>query len=140
MDEHWQRVVENLLARVSGPLHLRLFVQPAMALLFGIRDGLKDARDGKAAYFWAMFSNPSQAKDLLRSGFKSVLKVLIAALLLDAIYQLIELHWFYPGEAVIVALMLAFVPYLIIRGPVNRVARWWSSRHSSGPLGYGAPR
>ena len=44
---------------------------------------------------------------------------------MDAIYQYQVLKTFYPGEAVIIALALAFVPYLLIRGPVARTARWW---------------
>jgi hypothetical protein len=112
-----------LIARLDGPLHFRLFLQPGMALFFGICDGLKDAREGKPAYFWAMFTNPAHAKDLLESGFKSVTRVVIFALIMDAIYQLIVSHWFYPGEALLVAFLLAFVPYLLVRGPVNRIAR-----------------
>jgi hypothetical protein len=121
--DSWERVIGNLIARLDGPLHFRLFLQPGMALFFGIRDGLKDAREGKPAYFWAMFANPAHAKDLLESGFKSVTRVVIFALIMDAIYQLIVSHWFYPGEALLVAFLLAFVPYLLIRGPVNRIAR-----------------
>jgi hypothetical protein len=34
------------------------------------------------------------------------------------------LKTFYPGEAVIVAIALAFFPYLLLRGPIARVARW----------------
>ena len=121
--DSWERVIENLIARLDGPLHFRLFLQPGMALFFGIRDGLKDAREGKPAYFWAMFKNPARAKDLSESGFKSVTRVVVFALIMDAIYQLIVSHWFYPGEALLVAFLLAFVPYLLIRGPVNRIAR-----------------
>jgi hypothetical protein len=43
---------------------------------------------------------------------------------MDAIYQWIVLKTFYPGEAVIVAIALAFFPYLLLRGPIARVARW----------------
>jgi hypothetical protein len=118
-----ERMVENLIGRLDGPMHFRLFLQPATALFFGIRDGLKDAREGKPAYFWTIFSNPAQAKELLKSGFKSVTRVVIFALVMDAIYQIIVSHWFYPGEALLVAFILAFVPYLLIRGPVNRIAR-----------------
>jgi hypothetical protein len=121
--DSWERVIVNLIARLDGPMHFRLFLQPATALFFGIRDGLKDAREGKPAYFWAMFAHPAQARELLESGFKSVTRVVIFALIMDAIYQLIVSHWFYPGEALLVAFILAFVPYLLIRGPVNRVAR-----------------
>jgi hypothetical protein len=35
------------------------------------------------------------------------------------------LKTFYPGEAVIVAVALAFFPYLLLRGPIDRIARWW---------------
>jgi hypothetical protein len=41
---------------------------------------------------------------------------------MDAIYQVLELKTFHPNEALIVALLLAFVPYLVIRGLVTRVA------------------
>jgi hypothetical protein len=65
---------------------------------------------------------------LLHEGWKAMLRVFILALVMDAIYQFIVLRWFYPGEAVITALILAFVPYLLIRGPVNRLARVWNRK------------
>jgi hypothetical protein len=48
---------------------------------------------------------------------------------MDAIYQSLVLKTFYPGEMVLVALLLAFVPYILLRGPFERIARWW--RHGS---------
>jgi len=45
------------------------------------------------------------------------------ALAIDVIYQLVVLRWIYPGETLLVAFLLACVPYLLIRGPVNRIAR-----------------
>jgi hypothetical protein len=42
---------------------------------------------------------------------------------MDAIYQVRVLGTFYPGEAAIVALLLAFLPYLLIRGLASRIAR-----------------
>jgi hypothetical protein len=59
----------------------------------------------------------------LWEGVISTARVILLGLLMDAIYQVSELHKFYPGEAVIVALMLAFLPYLILRGPISRIAR-----------------
>src|SRR5438093_11485921 len=52
-------------------------------------------------------------------------KFFVMAIVIDGIYQFIVCRWFYPGEAIITALILAFVPYLLIRGPVNRIARLW---------------
>ena len=121
MEDTLSRFFENLVGRVSGPMHFRLVLQPLMAIIFAIRDGRKDAHEGKAAYFWALFTDPGHRRDMLRSGWKSVGKVFVIAIILDAVYQYIELKWFYPGEAVVVALILAIVPYLLLRGPANRL-------------------
>ena len=45
------------------------------------------------------------------------------AIVIDVVYQFIVFRWFYPGEALVVAFVLAIVPYLLVRGPVNRIAR-----------------
>jgi len=45
------------------------------------------------------------------------------AVLMDLVYEWIVGRWFYPLETLIVAVVLAIVPYLVIRGPVNRIAR-----------------
>jgi len=44
---------------------------------------------------------------------------------MDVIYQFIEFKTFHPAEAVIIALLLAFVPYLLFRGPVARIVCRW---------------
>ena len=31
----------------------------------------------------------------------------------------------------IITLILAVIPYLILRGPIARIARWWMARHAS---------
>jgi hypothetical protein len=123
MDHFFGRVGEQLVARVTGPMKFRLVLQPAMAIFFAVRGGLKDAREGQPAYFWGLFTNPAERKAALKDGWKSVGKVFILAIVLDAIYQFIALRWFYPGEAVVVAIILAIIPYLLVRGPVNRIAR-----------------
>jgi hypothetical protein len=43
--------------------------------------------------------------------------------MLDVVYQIIELRFVYVGEAIIVAFILAILPYLVLRGLVTRVAR-----------------
>jgi hypothetical protein len=123
MDNMWVRIGTQLVARVSGPMKFRLVLQPCMAAFFAVRSGLADARAGKPPYFWGLLSNPGQRTDMLKDGWKSVGRVFILALVLDAVYQLIVLHFVYPGEMVIVAFVLAIIPYLILRGLVTRVAR-----------------
>lgn len=123
MDHMWARVGSQLLARVSGPMKFRLVLQPAMACFFAIRSGLADARAGKPPYFWALLSEPAHRSYMIKDGWKSVGRVFLLALALDVVYQIIVLRFVYPGEAIIVAFILAIVPYLILRGLVTRAAR-----------------
>ena len=123
MDDLITRITEDLIARFTGPMKFRLLLQPAMAIFLAIRAGLKDAREGKPPYFWAIFTDPGERRAMLENGWKSVGKVFILAIVLDVVYQIIVHRWVYPGETVLVAIILAIVPYLLVRGPVNRIAR-----------------
>ncbi len=123
MDNTWVRLTTQLLARVSGPMKFRLVLQPVMASFFAIRAGLADAKAGKTPYFWCLLTDPTQRTDMIKDGWKGVGKVFILALVLDAVYQIIVLHFVYVGEMIIVAFVLAILPYLILRGAVTRLAR-----------------
>ncbi len=123
MDDFLNRIVENLIGRVSGPLRFRLILQPIMAAIFAVRAGLMDAKEGRPPYFWALFTHTAERRQLLKDGWKSVGRVFILAIVIDAVYQFIVCRCFYPGEALIVAFVLAIVPYLLIRGPLSRITR-----------------
>jgi len=116
-----QRIVENLFGRLDGPLHFRFIVQPLMAVIFAVLDGIRDAKEGKPAYFWALMTDPQHRRELLKDGWKHVGKVFILGVVLDIIYQVKVFHRLYPGEMLFVALTLAIVPYLLLRGPINRI-------------------
>jgi hypothetical protein len=121
MEDSIARFFENLMGRVGGPMTFRLILQPLMAIFFAVRSGLKDAKESKPAYFWALFSDPVHRKEMVRDGWKSVGRVFVFAIIMDLIYQLIVFRWFYPGETLVVAFILAIVPYVLLRGPVNRL-------------------
>lgn len=121
----------DLLARPGGPMSFRFALQPAMAILFAIRDGIKDARTGRSPYFWTVLHIPEKRGPRLREGLHATVRIIFLGLVMDAIYQFIVLRKFYPVEAIVVALTLAFVPYFLVRGPVDRIARWWQKRHPS---------
>ena len=123
MDDMWVRFTTQLLARVSGPMHFRLVMQPLMAAYFAIRSGLADASADKPPYFWALLWDSSARMALIKDGWKSVSRVFLLAIVLDVLYQLYVLHFVYPIQSITVALILAIVPYLILRGLVTRVAR-----------------
>ena len=117
------RALTNLAARVGGPMTFRIILQPLMASLFAFRDGLRDAREGRPPYLWTLITDPSQRVDLIRQGWAAVGRVFILAIVMDVIYQLIVVGWIYPFETLTVSILLAVIPYLVIRGPVNRLVR-----------------
>jgi hypothetical protein len=123
MDEMFTRYTTEMLARVSGPMKFRLVLQPLMASFFAIRDGLKDARGGGQPYFWKLVTDRADRKEVIENGWKSVGKIFILAVVLDVVYQLYELHTVYPIQAFSVAIILAIVPYLILRGLTTRLVR-----------------
>ena len=125
------RIWEHLVARPGGPLAVRFILQPVMAAILAIRDGIKDARTGRSPYFWMVLHDRQTRNARLEEALSATAKILALGLLMDTIYQIGVLGTFYPTEAAIVALTLAFVPYVLIRGPAARLARWWQSRASS---------
>ena len=117
------RFWDQLIAQPSGPLAFRVVLQPIMAAILAIIDGVKDARAGRPLYTWTILTDPAHRASYLREGLKRVTRVIIFALVMDVIYQFIVLRWFYPGEALVTAFVLAVLPYLLIRGPIARIAR-----------------
>ena len=118
----WMRVAQNLIDRVSGPMNFRFILQPMMASIFAIIGGLKDAKAGRPPYLWGLVTGSNRRGDMVKSGWKSVGKVIIVALVLDIAYQVTVLHFVYLGEAIIVAFIVVILPYLILRGLVTRLA------------------
>ena len=106
-------------------------LQPLMAAIIAIRHGLNDARPGRSPYFWTMLSNPRERAQRLNEGLNATARIILLGLVMDAIYQVLMLRQFYPAEAVIVALLFAFLPYAIIRGPTARIARRWRGAYIS---------
>jgi hypothetical protein len=123
-DEVRHRVWEQLIARPTGPMAFRFILQPIMAAIVALRDGIADAKAGRTAYFWTLLTNPLESGGRLREGLIATARIILLGLGMDVIYQFIALKTFYPGEAVIVAVALAFFPYVLLRGPIERIARW----------------
>jgi hypothetical protein len=120
----WERFVGNLFARLDGPFHFRIIMQPLMAAIFAVIDGVKDAKAARPPYFWSVVSDSKNRKELLKVCWRRVGKIFVLAVILDVIYSLKVIHWVYPGETLFVAFVLAIVPYLLLRGPIDRILKW----------------
>ena len=123
MDHGLAELWHEITARPSGKMAFRFYFQPLMAMLLATRDGIRDARAGRPAYFWALFTDPVNRRARLRDGWRAVQNVFVLALVLDTIYQLAVLRGLRPLQGLLVALTLAIVPYVLLRGPVSRVTR-----------------
>ena len=123
MNDIFARIWENLNARLTGPMNLRLIIQPIVATILAIRAGLRDAHQGRPAFFWAVLWSPTHRRELLRQGWKDVGNVFVLATILDVVYQLIVHRGVYSLELLITAVTLAIVPYLLVRGPISRIAK-----------------
>ena len=123
-----QRVWHSIIERPGGPMTFRFILQPVMALVMAAIDGIRDARSGSPPYLWSVIADPGARAAQLYDGILSTSRILLLGLGMDVVYQAIEFKTFYPGEAAIIAVLLAFVPYLLFRGPFARLARLWLGR------------
>jgi hypothetical protein len=123
--EQLARVWQNLVDRPGGPMVFRYFLQPTMATIAAVISGIADARLGRTPFLHTVINNPAERAGRLDEAIVDTSRILMLGLIMDSIYQYIEFDSFHPAEAVIVTLLLAFLPYLLVRGLVTRVARRW---------------
>jgi len=128
--ELFNRVVNNFIERTEGPMSLRFVLQPTMSLIFAIKAAIKDSKNNTEPFLSRYFSSPKdQRHNIAKEGWKDFGKIFIIGTILDIIYQLVVIFGlksqdkFYPLESLIVAFILAIVPYLLFRGPLNRLIR-----------------
>lgn len=118
------RFFGSFLPRLDGPLHFRFIMQPTMAIIAAVIDGIKDAKVGRPPYFWDIVKNPARRMENFKLAWVRIGKIFILAVVLDLIYQIKVYRWWYPGETLAVAILLAILPYIIVRGPINRIISW----------------
>ncbi len=133
--ENLDRMWGDILARPGGPMTFRFVLQPDMAVIAALRDGVRDARLGRRPYVWALVRGVRSAEGRggrLWEGVTSTARILILGVVMDTVYQWLVFKTFYPVQAAVIAILLAFVPYLLLRGPIQRIAGLWIARPASG--------
>lgn len=127
-----QRFWSDIFARASGPMTFRFYLQPTMALIAALHDGIRDTRFGHHSFFWTAAGDSTKQAGRLREGLRATARIVLLGLSMDVIYQIKVLDQFYPVEAVMMALLLAVVPYFIFRWIVESVSRWSLARKRTG--------
>ncbi len=131
--ETQHRLWSDVIDRSHGPMTFRFFLQPAMAGIAALHDGIADARIGRAPFLHALLYGEEDRGTLVWQQLYSTSRIILLGFAMDAIYQWQVLKTFYPGEALVITLILAVIPYLILRGPFCRIARWWMARKAHAP-------
>jgi hypothetical protein len=106
----------------SGKGQLRFLIQPLVAIVLGARLGVADAREGRLPFVWRLFMKKGRM-ELFKASLSDVLLPLCVGIVIDAILQHIVLDHIRPLQAVIVGLLVVWLPYSIARGLANRFAR-----------------
>jgi hypothetical protein len=133
VEDLFKHTLEHILGRMSGPMWLRIIIQPSVAFIIGVRAGIGDAHTGKPPFGWSVLSGHPQRRALLKQAWKDIARVFIASIIIDLIYQISVLRWIYPLQAVFVATVLACVPYALARGPINRLMKIWHAHARKSP-------
>ena len=124
MEDFLSQRLAELVGRIHGPMNARIYIQTLVAIILAVRAGMRDARDENAPFFWSLAFGAGQRRELVKNAWKDIGKVFVAALLLDVVYQIYRFHMLYPLEAIIVAVLLAVIPYIVVRAAVTRVLKW----------------
>jgi hypothetical protein len=123
MEDLLKKTVEHMLGRITGPMWIRLVIQPLVSVVLGLRAGVRDARNDRPPFGQSWWSGHVHRGVLWQEVWKDIARLFTFAAVIDVIYQVSFLREFHPLQALLVASVLAITPYLLVRGPANRLMR-----------------
>lgn len=131
MEDFILNILNNIDLRLEGPLKFRIILQPLMSLFFAIKAGIRDSKTGAEPFAENIIKNKPGRKAVFKEIWKDVGKVFILAIVLDIVFQIIVLKTVHPVGAIMTAIILAIIPYLIFRGITTRIFNFIQKRKQS---------
>lgn len=131
MEDLVNNFLNNVGIRHEGPMSFRLIIQPAISLVYAIIAGIKDAKAGNHHFLEGFVLGKVERKTALKEIWKDVGKVFILAAVLEIIFEIIQFKTVHPLEVLKVSFFLAILPYLIFRGPVDRIVSLFIKKNDS---------
>jgi len=113
--------LEDLPKRLTGPGRFRFVLQPAFAIVLGVRAGRADAKSGGQDYLHALWSGRGGRGNLIRQAWKGIANLVLAGVLVDSVCQWLILGVSYPGAALLFGPVLIGAPYAASRSLANRI-------------------
>lgn len=131
----WEGIAPDLTCRgmFGGRFQLRVIVQGLVAMLLGIRFGLRDAKQGKSPFVASIAEAKGSRWSILKQGLRDAIVPLCVAFVIDGILQRLILGRVRSLAAIAVGSLLVFLPFVILRGISNRLWRHgpaWNVPHA----------
>jgi NhaP-type Na+/H+ or K+/H+ antiporter len=114
---------QGLARRLAGPFPARFVLQPLVAIILGIRDGITDAKLGRPPFVMALLFARDGAiprSELLKTSLRRILTPLAIGIFIDMIVQWYLFDRIILWGAILVGALLVALPYTIARALTNR--------------------
>jgi hypothetical protein len=111
---------------LGGKFQIRLILQPLVAILLGLKFGIRDAKSGHRPFFQRLVAGDEHRGHLFKQSLRDAIIPLCIAFILDSILQKMILGHIRPAAAIIVGGLLVYLPFVIVRALANRA---WTHRH-----------
>lgn len=108
------------LSALKGVGAFRFYLQPLMAVIRGIRHGMRDAKENVTPIGSRLLSGEGKLS-ALKASVKDVLPIMIIALILDLYAQWQIFHYIYFFMTLLVIIHIVYLPYIITRDLTNRI-------------------
>lgn len=112
---------EGIWHELSTAGRFRLILQPTLAVILGIRVGLADARAGHQPFLARLVRGAHERWRLVRESIVHAAAPLTLALVMDSVFQYLALGRIRILAAVVVGILLVWLPFSSTRGLSNRV-------------------
>jgi hypothetical protein len=110
----------------GGKFQIRLILQPFLAILLGLKFGIRDAKEGHRPFFQRLAAGDDHRGHLFKQSMRDAIIPLCIAFIIDSILQKMILGRIRPGAAIVVGALLVYLPFVIVRALANRA---WTRRH-----------
>ena len=116
----WEGIVEV----ASGRGQLRLILQPLIATIVGLKLGITDAKLGRDPFLLRLArAGRKDRRALAREAARKVLVPFALAIVIDGVLQYLMLGYIRPVAALVMGVLLIWIPFSLARSIANRIYR-----------------